>query len=100
MMMLAVRDKVVSLQMLPTLIGRLPALMTILGDTLRTDLSPDDMIELARAAYEVPAENIQRAVIDNSYVIPTRSPEGASVLVLNEGAAAELVALVFGEAVE
>lgn len=78
---LAVREKVTSADMLPTLIAKAPGLYQTLADGIDTDLSLDQMISLGLAAAEVPKANIQTAVIDNQYVIPYQTPAGASVLI-------------------
>lgn len=78
---LAVRDKVLSLNMLPTLIAQAPALYTTLNQSIQTNLSLDQIVSLALLAQDIPRENIQSAVIDYQYVLNYTTPEGREVLV-------------------
>ncbi|MBK9053288.1 MAG: hypothetical protein IPL78_21030 [Chloroflexi bacterium] len=47
-----------------------------MSDGIRTDLSLDQMLTLAQAASEIPAEGIQTEVIDYDYVVSHRTEEG------------------------
>ncbi len=78
---LAVRSKIVSMGV-TQLLGQLPFFYSQLSDGIRTDLSLDQMLTLAQAASEIPAEGIQTEVIDYDYVVSHRTEEGASVLVM------------------
>ena len=78
---LAVRSKIVSMGV-TQLLGQLPFFYSQLSEGIRTDLSLDQMLTLAQAASEIPAEGIQTEVIDYDYVVSHRTEEGASVLVM------------------
>jgi LCP family protein required for cell wall assembly len=78
---MAVRERVLSLNMLPTLIAGAPKLMRTLNDSIWTDLSLEQMISLALLAQDIPRENIQSAVIDFRYVLDYTTAEGRQVLV-------------------
>jgi polyisoprenyl-teichoic acid--peptidoglycan teichoic acid transferase len=78
---LAAREKVMSLGMLPTLILRAPYLYQTLSDSIWTDLSLEQMVSLALLAQDIPRENIRSAVIDYRYVLDYTTPEGRQVLV-------------------
>jgi polyisoprenyl-teichoic acid--peptidoglycan teichoic acid transferase len=61
--MLAIRDKVLSLNMLPTLIAKAPQMYKDLSAGIHTNLTVDQAISLAWLAKDVDLKNIQRGVI-------------------------------------
>jgi len=75
-----VREKVLSLELLPTLIKRSPVLYRTVADGVVTNLSLDQIISLILLAQEIPEENIKSAVIDTDYVELNVSPDGLSIL--------------------
>ena len=79
--LLAVLERVVSLDMLPVLISKAPTLYQELSTGIRTNLSLEQMISLALLAVKVPEENIRKGVIGlpNMVGFYTR-PDGAKVL--------------------
>lgn len=66
---LAIRDKVTSLNMLPTLIGQAPGIYQTLNESIQTDLGLDEIISLALLANDIPRASIQSAVIDYQYLL-------------------------------
>jgi LCP family protein required for cell wall assembly len=81
---LAVRDKVLSLG-LPALISRAPQLYSQFEQGIRTDLSLQQIIQLAQIAGDIPDENIRNEVLDHNYVSNYTTETRASVLIpLNE----------------
>lgn len=78
---LAVRDRVLRLNMLPQLIGRSPQLWQTLQNNVSTSLTDVEAIQLALLVQEVPRENIETAVIDYTGVIDKTTPDGRDVLV-------------------
>lgn len=84
MVVMAVRDKILSADMLPVLIGKAPQLLSALSGSYTTNLSLDQMASLAMLAKDIPRDNITTAVIDQDYIAEIYSPDGAQqVLVLN-----------------
>lgn len=79
--LMALRAKVVSFDMLPTLLGQAPSLINTLGDSIETDMPVNQMLSLAVTARDVPGENIQSAVIDGNYITVYTTQQGASVLI-------------------
>jgi LCP family protein required for cell wall assembly len=71
---LAVRDKLTQAEMLPTLIGQAGALLDALGDSLQTNLSPEQLIELARLGATIDPANIQALTIEPSMTLAFRAP--------------------------
>ena len=92
---MAIRDKVVSFDMLPTLVENAPSLYSAFGDALRTNLTLEQIIELAVLAVDVPEENIRRGVIDSNYVRGYLTDAGASVLIPDRAAIGPLIKFVF-----
>lgn len=80
---LAVRDQVTQLGMIPQLISQSPQLWQTFQKNVRTDLTLNEIIQLALLGQEIPRENIQTAVIDYSYVYNETTPDGRQVLVPN-----------------
>ncbi len=80
---LAVRDKVVRGDMLPTFVGKAGQLLDTLKDSVQTDLSLDQLIQLAKLGTQVDPKNIQSAVIDETmvvrYIAPTDPPQDVLV---------------------
>jgi LCP family protein required for cell wall assembly len=80
---LAVRDKVVDQNLLPQLVARAPALLDVLQYAVKTDLSLEQMIQLAKLATEIDPKNIKQATIDENMVVaynaPTNPPQNVLV---------------------
>lgn len=77
---LALRDQVLKLEMLPTLISKAPILYRELTSSIHTNMSLDEAIKLVWLAQQIPPENIQRAVIDVDQVTMTMSADGLDIL--------------------
>jgi LCP family protein required for cell wall assembly len=93
--MLAARDQILQLDMLPQLIAQSPRLWQTLQDNVRTNLTLDEGIQLALLAQDIPAESIHTAVIDYNYVYNETTPDGREVLVPNRDAIRELRNQIF-----
>ncbi len=78
---LGIRDRVLSLNMLPTLIAKAPAHFQQLSAGIHTNLSLEDAIKLALLAQDVSQENIKQGVFGEKYVVFGRSPDDLSILV-------------------
>lgn len=78
---LAIRDRILSFDMLPTLITRAPVLYNELASGVRTNLSLEQVIRLAWLAQQIPEQNIKRAVIGTDAVEFGTSPEGLDILI-------------------
>jgi polyisoprenyl-teichoic acid--peptidoglycan teichoic acid transferase len=80
---LAVRDKVIKQNLLPQLVAQAPALLDELQKSVRTDLSLDQMIQLAKLATQIDPKNIKQATIDENMVVgyntPTDPPQNVLV---------------------
>jgi LCP family protein required for cell wall assembly len=75
----AVFDKVMSLNIPLT---RIPEMLRLVGDSVKTDLSLSEMYSLAKLAREI-SRDIKSVVIDESMTTQQFTPDGADVLIPN-----------------
>ncbi len=80
---LAIRDRILSFSMLPTLVLHAPALYRELSTGLTTNMSLSDIIQLAWLAQQIQPENIRSAVIGPPAVTPAKSADGEDILLPN-----------------
>jgi LCP family protein required for cell wall assembly len=78
---LAIRDQILSWELLPTLITSAPTLFKEISAGINTNLSLDEVIKLALLAQSVPEEDIQKGIIDKNYVLFGTSPDGLNILI-------------------
>jgi polyisoprenyl-teichoic acid--peptidoglycan teichoic acid transferase len=78
---LAVREKIMRINMVPQLIARAPELWYTLQDNVQTDLSIDEALQLALLLQDIPRSSIRTAVVDYNYVYNETTPSGQLVLV-------------------
>jgi hypothetical protein len=71
---LAVRDKVIKQNLLPRLVAQAPTLLDELQKSVRTNLSLDQMIQLAKLATQIDPKNIKQATIDENMVVAYNTP--------------------------
>jgi LCP family protein required for cell wall assembly len=79
--MLAVRDKVTRLDLLPKLLPRARELATTLDTSIQTDLTLDQLVRLAQLGSEIDRTRIRTAAIDETMTRSWTTPQGANVLV-------------------
>lgn len=91
---LAARDKALSLG-ITGLLAKAPVLYQQLEQGIRTDLSLEQIVSLAKTASDVPSENIQNDVLDYGYVSSYKTEAGAQVLILDNEKAAALIQQLF-----
>ncbi len=77
---LGIRDRILSLDMLPTLITRAPQLYQAIASGVTANLTLGEIVNLALEAAQVPEENITQRVIGPEQVSFTYSPEGMDIL--------------------
>jgi LCP family protein required for cell wall assembly len=92
----AIRDRVLSVNSLPQLIIQAPSLYASVSQNVYTQLSLDQMIQLALWLKDLPSGNIHTGVMDEHYVSNFTTDDGAQVLVPYPGALPNLLAQVFG----
>jgi LCP family protein required for cell wall assembly len=73
--LLAIREKALNLNLIP----KLPALATTMLDTIKTDMTLDEVIELARLAPQIDLGNIKSVVIQKPLVYGYRTESGGAV---------------------
>ena len=76
---------------------RAPSLYSQVEDGIRTDLSLEQLLRLAKSVSDIPAGGIRNEVLDYDYVTSYRTPGGASVLLLRPDTAVPLIQDLFGE---
>jgi LCP family protein required for cell wall assembly len=78
---MAVRDKILRIDMIPQILTRAPELWRIFQDNVETDLRLNEVLELALLAQDIPSENIRTEVLNYDYVYNEVTPDGQAVLV-------------------
>jgi LCP family protein required for cell wall assembly len=78
---LAIRNQILSFNMLPTLIAKAPALYNELASGIHSNLPLEDAVRLAALALQVPKEKIHQGVIGKGYVLFGTSPDNLSILI-------------------
>lgn len=74
---MAIRDRVLSAQMMPTLISKAPTLYQELSSGIHTNMNLDQAIKLAWLASQIPEENIKKGIIGPpDQVNFAQSPDG------------------------
>lgn len=79
--LLAVRDQVLQTNMLPQLIAQAPQLWQAFQDNVRTNMTPDEALQLALLVPNIPRESVRNYVLDYNYVYNEDTPDGRAVLV-------------------
>ena len=79
--MVAVLERVTSLELLPDLARNATDIYQILGTGINTDLAVDQIIALASIASTIERSNIRLGVLDENTTQPWITPEGAQVLI-------------------
>jgi LCP family protein required for cell wall assembly len=77
---LAIRNRILSLDMLPTLVTRAPQLYQMLAAGVNSNLTLGEVVSLAYEAAKVPAENITRRAIGWDQSTQTYTPDGLDIL--------------------
>ena len=77
---MAIRDRMISADRLPTIISKAPALYSELASGIRTNLTLDQVIQLALLAQTIPDEKIERGIIGKESVIFGTSSDGLAIL--------------------
>lgn len=77
---LAVRDRILSADMLPRLVSRAPAIYEEIASGVQTNLTLEQVVQLAWLAQQIPEEDIKHGSINNEHVTFGKSPDGDDVL--------------------
>jgi len=77
---LKIRDRILEFDQLPTLVLNSPALYKDLSTGIQTNMSLDQLIQLAWKAKEIPPQDIEMIVIGPEHVTFEKSPDGLDIL--------------------
>jgi LCP family protein required for cell wall assembly len=77
---LAVRDQVMQLGLLPRLLPRLPQLVDSMGDAIQTDIPLSELWALGQLAREIDRDQIESRAIDETMTEYVTTPKGYQVL--------------------
>lgn len=92
---LAIRDRILNMNMLTLLIQKAPILYTQVAEGVHTNLSLQQMIDMAWIAAQIPGQNIKRASIDLEYATMDYSWDGQSILLPDHAGIRLLASEVF-----
>lgn len=95
---LAIRDKVLSLKNLPQLVLHAPNLLREMGDSIDTNMPVEEMIVLAEWAQKVDRESIRMATIDRDLTSDWQTPNGDMVLLYDRSKARPVIDALFSDA--
>lgn len=87
LVLFAIRDKLLS----PTVIPQIPALLQTLSNSMRSDLSPEELAALACIGPQIDRSQITALAIDETMVLPWTTPSGGRVSIPNREAIAPIV---------
>ncbi|MBN1137472.1 MAG: LCP family protein [Anaerolineae bacterium] len=75
LVLLAIREKALSLNVIP----KIPSLALTMGDSIKTDMSVDDMLELAQLGLQVDLSNVKQLVLQPPLVYGHKRADGAAI---------------------
>ena len=79
---MAIRDRILSYDMLPTLIVKAPVLYNEISSGVHTNLGFDQVVQLAQLILQIPAGNIVQTTIGPDALIESSSPDGTESIYL------------------
>ncbi len=78
---LAIRDKILSANKFPELLPKAPQVIAMFGDAVQTDLSLEQVLQLAKLGTQLKKDGVRGAVIDLTMVLFSTTPDGQQVLI-------------------
>jgi len=78
---LAVRNRILSFSMLPTLVVKAPALYNELSAGIKTNMTLDEVVKLAWLVQQINSDNIKQGVISPDMVESAMSADGQAILI-------------------
>ncbi len=97
MVLYAIRDRILSFDMIPRLILQAPQLWATLSDNLYTGLELGQVIQLALFVKDIELENINTDVMDYNYVEDYTTEDGLFAVIPSQGQVGYLMRKVFGD---
>jgi LCP family protein required for cell wall assembly len=76
----AIREKVMRLNMMPTLVANANKIYGDISSGIRTNMTLEEAVKLALKVLEVPESDIKHVVISGEYVTFAKSPDGLDIL--------------------
>jgi LCP family protein required for cell wall assembly len=95
---LAIRDRVLSLPNLPQLIPQIPQLYRDMGDSLETDIPINLMFTLAKWGQQIQRDKIRMETIDRRMTYDMQTADGRAVLVYEREKARPIIETLFSDA--
>jgi LCP family protein required for cell wall assembly len=92
---MALRDRVLSTNALPLLLQNAPQILETLRDSISTNLSLPEMVQLILFVKDLPTDRINQVVVSPAAVRAWTTRQGASVLVPRPGRLPELAAQLY-----
>jgi len=92
---LAIRDKVLNLNMIPTLLIKAPDIYAQVAAGLKTNLTLEQILQLGMVAKDVKRQNIRQGVISEEYLLSTEEINNEAMLIPNLEKIGELRASLF-----
>jgi len=77
---LAIRHRILKFDILPTLVQKGPQLYQQFSNSINTNLTLEEILQLAWLAQDVPLENIYTGVIGTEQILLEKSPENDDIL--------------------
>ena len=96
-LLLALRDQLLAEQGWPVLLAKLPQLYAALGETVETDLTLDEITQLARLASTLDPNSVELAVLDESMTSRYITDKGWDVLLPIQDKIRPVVERLFSE---
>ena len=78
---LAIRNRILSVEALPVLLGKADVLYSELAAGIRTNLTLENATKLALLASQIPEANIKQGVINEKYILFGQSPDNLAILI-------------------
>jgi hypothetical protein len=94
---LAIRDKVLSMKNLPQLLVQAPKLLREMGDSLETDIPVQEMFVFAEWAQQIERDKIQTATISRDVTTDWLTPNGEMVLLYDRARARPIIDALFSD---
>jgi LCP family protein required for cell wall assembly len=78
---MALRDRILSTDAIVKILPSTPQILQTMQDSISTDLSPSEVVQLILFAKDLPTQNISQVVIDETSTQGWTTPDGAQVLI-------------------
>jgi len=97
---MALRDRVLSTNAISTLLSNAPSILSTLSNSIDTDLSVSDIIQLLMAAKDISTNEIKQVTVNEAAATGWTTPSGGQVLLPNRERIRELAAELYNQTSE